>query len=55
MSRILTGSLAALYAGATSLAVAPVALHAASHPGARPVSHRAGAPSGQYYESVIYP
>jgi len=51
MKRLLTGSLAASLVGAVSLAAAPAALHAAS----RPSTHRAGAPGGQYYSSVIYP
>ncbi len=48
MSRILSGSLAALFAGATVFAATPLATHAASP--ARPSA--AGTP---YYSSVLYP
>ncbi len=48
MSRILSGSLAALFAGATAFAAAPFAAHAAAP--ARPSA--AGTP---YYSSVLYP
>jgi len=50
MTRLIPSAIAALFVGAGALAAAPVATHAAAHP-----THRAGAPSGQYYESVIYP
>ncbi len=48
MSRILSGSLAALFAGATVVAATPLAAHASSP--ARPSA--AGTP---YYSSVLYP